>query len=511
MPTLCPAPVPINGASLRPYQREVIFRVAAQVIGRAKRILLVAPTGSGKTVIAADLVRDAAAVGLSVLFLVHRRELIFQASRKLHAAGLDHGIVAAGFTPRPREALQLASISTLHARAMRTAAMALPAADVILVDEAHHATARTWRRLIDAYPQAVVIGLTATPCRGDGRGLGGIFEALVECPQVGDLIAAGHLVPTRVFAPSVPDLSGVRVRHGDYVESELARRVDTNQLVGDVVTHWHRLANRRRTAVFAVSVAHSIHLRDEFRRSGVVAEHIDGTTPVAERDAILARLAAGSTEVVCNCGVLTEGWDSPDVACIVMARPTKSLGLYRQIVGRGLRPAMGKDHVLLLDHSGATFEHGLIEEPVAWTLAPDRCAVRQSQGTDGIKKTRALTTCPECAAVRWQGNPCTACGWRPMPKAAPVEVIDGDLAEVTPTRQTKKREATADEKRAFHRQLQWIARDRGYRSGWVAHKYREKFGVWPKGGSDDPLIPTAEVRAWVRSRQIAYAKARGAA
>jgi superfamily II DNA or RNA helicase len=413
---------------LRPYQRDVIAGIEAEIAAGRRRVLLVAPTGSGKTVIAGAVVADAVGKQKRVLFLAHRRELIQQTSAKLHAVGVDHGIVQAGFPTRPGEGVQIASISTLHARALRTNKMELPPADLVIVDEAHHCRARTYRRLLDAFPSAVILGMTATPCRGDGRGLGNVFESIVECPPVADLIAGGYLVPTRVYAPSRPDLSGIRVERGDYVEKQLAERMDDQRLVGDIISHWHRLADRRRTVVFAAGVAHSVHLRDEFRSSGVWAEHIDGSTPADQRDAILAGLAAGNVEVVTNAMVLTEGWDQPQVSCLVIARPTKHMGLYRQMVGRVLRPAPGKVDALILDRAGAIFEHGFVEEPVKWTLAEDRRAENPAQTSRGMLRAPALATCPECSAVRFEGRPCGACGWRPQPKAAPIEIADGDLA-----------------------------------------------------------------------------------
>jgi superfamily II DNA or RNA helicase len=156
------------------------------------------------------------------------------------------------------------------------------------VDECHHAPANTYQAIIDGYPNAVLLGLTATPCRGDGRGLGGIFDTIVECPQVAELIRQGHLVKTRVYAPVNPDLKGVKTKAGDYAENQLAERMDRPQLIGDIVSHRHKYGEPRKTVAFAVNVAHSVHLRDEFIRSGVRAEHIDGGTPKAERDASLA-------------------------------------------------------------------------------------------------------------------------------------------------------------------------------------------------------------------------------
>ena len=213
--------------------------------------------------------------------------------------------------PRPLERVQVASISTLWTRAFRSEAMERPPADLLVIDECHHCPANTYRKIIDSYPDAILIGLTATPCRGDGRGLGGIFDIIVESPQVSALIDMGHLVKTRVYAPLDPDLRGVQTRIGDYVESQLADRMDRPKLIGDIVTHWHKYGERRKTVAFAVNVQHSIHIRDEFIKSGVRAEHIDGTTPKPERDAALARLASGETELVTNCMVLTEGWDMP--------------------------------------------------------------------------------------------------------------------------------------------------------------------------------------------------------
>jgi superfamily II DNA or RNA helicase len=207
-------------------------------------------------------VSDAANQQKRVLFLAHRRELIQQTSAKLHAVGVDHGIIQAGFPTRPGEGVQIASISTLHARAVRSNKMEMPPADLVIVDEAHHCRARTYQRLMRAYPNAIILGMTATPCRGDGRGLGDVFESLIECLPVAELIASGYLVPTVVYAPTRPDLSGVRVEKGDYVEKQLAERMDRAQLVGDIISHWLRLAERRRTVIFASGVQHSVHLRD---------------------------------------------------------------------------------------------------------------------------------------------------------------------------------------------------------------------------------------------------------
>jgi DNA repair protein RadD len=289
----------------------------------------------------------------------------------------------------------------------------------------------------------------------------------------------------------------------------VADRVDKPELVGDIVSHWHRLGGQRPTVVFASSVGHSVHLRDEFRRSGVVAEHVDGTTPTDERDEILAGLARGVVDLICNYGVLTEGWDSPSVSCIVLARPTKHHGLFRQMVGRGLRPSDGKTDCIFIDHAGATYEHGLIEDPVEWFLSPNRRAELPAQRARAAQRAPALVECPHCGAIRLEGLSCSSCGWRPRPKAETVEIADGELTAVDRKRRVVLTARLDDaERRRWHAELLFIAEERGYQRGWAAHKFKEKFGNWPERRDVEPKTPSAEVRSWVRSRQIAYAKAR---
>jgi len=228
---------------LRPYQIDVVGRIE-RVLGDRVAELLVAPTGSGKTVIAAEIINRAVAKYRAVLFLAHRREIIMQTSAKLSANGVRHGIIMAGVEPRPMESVQVASIDTLHVRGVRSKAMPLPPADLLIFDEAHRARGRTREQLIALYPGASLLGMTATPCRGDGRGLGNIFTTMIECPQVADLIVGGYLVKSRVYAPVDPDLRGVRTQQGDYVVGQLERRMNTDPLVGDIVEHWLKYSER---------------------------------------------------------------------------------------------------------------------------------------------------------------------------------------------------------------------------------------------------------------------------
>ena len=276
---------------LRPYQVEVVEEFWNVVAAGKRRIIIVAPTAAGKTVIGSAIAKRVTDEHGTVVALAHRREIVTQTGDKLAANGIRYGVIMADTEPRPMERVQVASIATLHVRAVRSDAMRLPPAKLIIVDECHHAPAKGYQAIIDQYPDAILLGLTATPCRSDGRGLGSIFEVIIECPQVAELIDQGYLVRTKVFAPVDPDLKGVKTVQGDYHEGQLGDRMDRVELVADIVTSWFKHTERRRTVAFAVNVQHSIHIRDEFVRAGVRAEHIDGTTPKVERDAILARLA----------------------------------------------------------------------------------------------------------------------------------------------------------------------------------------------------------------------------
>jgi superfamily II DNA or RNA helicase len=331
---------------------------------------------------------------------------------------------------------------------------------------------------------------------------------MVEAPQVAELIEQGHLVKTRVYAPAIPDLKGVRVQAGDYNERQLAERMDRPKLIGDIVSHWHKYGERRKTVAFTVTVPHSIHLRDEFVAAGVKAEHIDASTPKPERDATLARLASGEIELVTNCMVLTEGWDMPEVGCCILARPTKKMGLYRQMIGRVLRPAPDKTDAVILDHAGAVFRHGFAEDHVEWTLDPDRRAEsREHRQREANGFASRAIECTNCGAIREGGKACFYCGFLPQRPAQHLMIEAGELGLVDGSRRVKTDVDDPAVRAQWHAMLAHIAAERGYKPGWVSHKYREKFGVWPVWGAVAPIEPSLEVMRWVMSRTIAYAKA----
>src|SRR5262249_52052456 len=272
--------------------------------------------------------------------------------------------------------------------------------------------------LLQKYPDAILLGLTATPCRGDGRGLGNIFEAMIAGPQTAELIKLGSLVPAKVFAPVYRDIAkGVGTNQGDYIVSALSKRMNTDELVGDIVSEWLAHGENRPSVAFSVDVDHAVHIRDRFRQGGIAAEYICGSTPLQEREQILVALASGEIKVVANCMVLTEGWDCPPVSCVILARPTRQLGLYRQMAGRGLRPHEDKTDCVFLDHAGAVFKHGLPSDDVAWTLHVDQRAANVTAASRKKGETPEIAKCPECDAIICGPPPCWSCGWIPKPRA----------------------------------------------------------------------------------------------
>jgi len=396
------APIP-NGPVLRGYQVRALDDCRGAIRAGKRRVLLVAPTGSGKTTIAAEIIRSAIARGSRVLFLAHRQELLDQCHGRLLEFGVASGIIRAADPRQDRDqAVQVASVQTMVRRLKQFPEDAF---DLIIVDEAHHTRANTYAKILDHFSGArAVLGLTATPIRADGRGLAESYDVLVEAASMRELVQLGFLVPAKTYTtPTSLDLTGIHRRQGDYVLSELGQRMNRETLVGNIVTEWQRLASDRRTVVFATTVAHSQSIASRFADAGIPAEHLDGSMADAERDAILARVRSGDTQVVVNCQLLTEGWDMPEISCCVLARPTKSSGLYLQMSGRALRPAPGKADCIILDHGNCFREHGGISDR-QWTLTADKPktggeAPEKSCPGCGLIIALGCLECPECGFV----------------------------------------------------------------------------------------------------------------
>ena len=487
---------------LRPYQEAAVKALQDLELGGVKRMLLQAGTGSGKTIIAAEIIKLALVGAFQVLFLAHTREIIRQCSDKLRRFGVEHGIIMAGEPRLYHAKVQVASVQTIWSRAIRREVMAMPGADLLIIDECHRCLSSTYQKIIARYPNAVLLGLTATPIRSDGRGLGHVYEKMVRCPSIKELTKLGYLVPVRYYAPSIPDLSGVKVTAGDYNGKHLAEKMDKTPLIGDVVENWARICPDRKTIVFASGVKHSIHLAERFSSVGVKAKHIDGRTRKAERDAILTDLAEGDLQVVSSVGCLTEGWDSPPVSCAILARPTKSVGSYLQMSGRILRSWPGKKDCILIDHSGAIYEHGLLDEFVEWSLdkngrIQDRVAAMKSSEP-------RMATCQNCKFVYIpKSDSCPECGHFNVRRGKDVDMRDGDLEEVGTGRKVDRLT-----KQEWYSQFIWYAWSKDQNSGSAAHKYRAKFGVWPRGLSKTPVTAGPEVLAYIKHLNIRFWKSK---
>lgn len=501
---------------LREYQTDVIEEARKSFRRGTRKLIIQAPTGAGKTVIASQIIRQAEERGSEVLFLAHRRELVYQAYDKLKVFGVDRGVLMAGEVYDAWAPVTVASIDTLRTRAMRGQKMGMPKARLVIIDECHRSLSKTYLDLIDYYAGegAIVMGLTATPVRGDGRGLGQVYEDMVQCPSVAELIKQGHLVQPEYYAPTVPDLSGVKTQAGDYHKAQLEGVMNTNDLVGDVITNWLRLASDRQTIVFASGVQHSIHLRNEFQKAGVEAAHIDAETSVDDRIRIIEDLRSKKIQVICNCMVLTEGFDEPSLDCAVLAKPTKNLGLYLQMAGRVLRPSPGKENTRIIDHTGAVYRHGFVEDPIEWTLDDGKLFEERERQVRKAREQRKTITCIKCATIYTGQLTCPQCKYTPERRGNYVDTRHADLHRVDEKeKKAFQKQWSTEEKRHWYRMLKGYARIHGYKPGWAWHKYRVKFdGLKPptQWAQDGPLQPSRECEAWIRHLNIKAAKGKEA-
>lgn len=492
-------------------QARDVDRVRDSLRRGNRSVVFVGPTGYGKTNIATRMIRAAREKYQDVAFIAPRRELVYQTSARIDSKGMPYGIVMSGEEPWSAEPIQVASVDTLHARAFRSNRMAIPPAGLVLIDECHVGVGGKAQSIIDHYREsgARIVGLTATPARSDGVGLGAIYDDMVEGPNIRELIDMGYLVQPIHFRGASADVEGVDERAGDYVAKQLDDRVRDPVLVGEVVSNWHRLASDRQTFVFCHNRAHSRHLCEEFRKTGVNAVHLDGDTPKPERQAIMDGLYRNEIQVVCNVEVYTYGVDVPPVSCIVMARPTKSIARYLQAAGRGLRtsPETLKENCYVLDHAGVTRDCGFVDDVQPWSLdGKERIQDRKEKPE---KKEPKELECPKCSTVFRAAKECPNCGQsmvREQQKA--VEELQAELVEIDrKERKAKSREWTQDEKAAFAAELKGYAHERGFKEGWAVHAYKERMGVlpWPVWDTP-PQKPSQETRSWITSRNIRKAK-----
>lgn len=521
---------------LRGYQETAIEGLrqglrALKQAGLAMRIVLLAPTGAGKTVMCASIIRDAVAKGKRVVVVVHRQILVEQTLVKLAAAGVQATVVMGDKKSDAACQVQVCSLPTLASWLGQ--GKALPAADLVFYDECHHSMSDTARQVLESYRDSVLVGATATPWRTDKLRLGDVWgtskHSMVLAPPGGvrELTRMGNLTPYEPYSYGLPDLSEVEVSKssGDYNQDQLAAALAAQKVVGKAAAEYHRHTPGKRGLVFPVSVADSRQAVTEFEALGYKAAHIDCETPIVERARLVAEFCAGRVQVLSSVGVLTEGFDAPPAEVLMDCRPTKSLSLFMQKLGRVLRScclncgsteatwldvtckACGSANVkrkaIIHDHAGNLVQHGFPDDERDYSL------------TATPPQTKALHTCPACfwvfASLK-DGGKCPKCdallaeqvarevAEAKAREAAQPLVVDGkrlDRKKIEELREKMKAidgaaqlsdldifrvlHATTDEKAAELRRLRDLAERQGRREGWARHCYRRTFGVWPNG------------------------------
>lgn len=351
----------MDAYELRPYQRDGIAKIFDAWRNEARSVLYQMPTGTGKTVLFCEIVRKGYVAGRNILIAVHRKELIEQICDKLREQNIDAGVILAGNHADYTKIVQVASIQTLLRRDH-------PAAHLVIIDECHHAKAESYRRLWALYPDAKFLGVTATPTRLSGEGFEDVFDVLIQSGQIDDFIRQGFLVPLKYHVGVTPDLSKVKKQGGEYINNVLGRLMTDRNCMADVLKSYRRYLDGRATLVFAVNVEHSREIVARFTADGIPSAHIDAQTPAADRADLLARFKRKDLLVISNVEIITEGFDFPGCEAVLLARPTKSLALYLQMVGRVMRPAPGKDAGIVLDNAGLWQDHGLATIARDWTL-----------------------------------------------------------------------------------------------------------------------------------------------
>jgi DNA repair protein RadD len=400
---------------LRPYQTQLITDIRLQYQLGHKAVLAVLPTGGGKTVCFSYIAQAASIKGNRVLILVHRAELLDQASR---AMPVPHGIIAANRAMDLSHTVQVASVQTV---ARRLHLLPKDFFQLLVVDEAHHTTAGTWARVIAHFSQAKLLGVTATPIRGDGRGLGEHYQAMVQGPTAQQLTDDGFLAAAKVLAPPGFDSAGLRKRMGDFDTKQAEQRVGT--IMGDCLGHYRKHLSGQTAIAFCCSVAHAEAVAHLFQSAGIAAASIDGTMDTSTRRELLADLGIGRLKVLTSCALIGEGVDVPSVGGCILLRPTASVGLHLQMIGRCLRPQPGKTAVVL-DHVGNTLRLGHHLEERGWTL--DGLRKRDREAAPSVK------VCPTCFATSPStAQVCRDCGhvFAP-PERREIKVVEGELVEV---------------------------------------------------------------------------------
>jgi superfamily II DNA or RNA helicase len=489
---------------LRPYQEAAVSHLW-EAFGNKEKIVLAAPTGAGKTALAARIFVQAREQKLRVAFCVPFLSLIDQTYEAFSSEGIPEREMSLVQADNPLQdyskPVQICSVDTLVRRKN------LPEVDIVIFDEAHRQS-KLYKRWMDECPNVKFAGLSATPW---ARGMADVWDRLIIVSTTRELIDQKYLCDYKYYAPSSPDLSGVSIVAGDYHEGELGTAMNKPELVADIINTWKEKAENRPTLAFCVNREHAREVQYQFLQAGIQCGYVDAYTSVSDRKDLINQLKKGDLKVIVNIGTMTTGVDAPFLSCIIMARPTKSEMLFLQIIGRGLRTHQTKQHLLILDHSDTGLNLGLpctIHHTSLRTgkvskeaKAADKEAAKEKSNKPhkcvscNHLHDRMLMVCPSCGHIR--------------KRISDVIMREGYLTELS---RDGSQKAIIGVDRAIRQDwysgLLYICMERGYAQGWAAHKWKEKFGGFPDNYNKIAKPPSNAVRSWVRSRQIAYAKAK---
>lgn len=479
---------------LRPYQGRSAEDIRGAFLQGIRGVLLVSPTSSGKTVTFSYIARGAAARGNRTLILAHRDTLIKQASGKLSEYGVNHGIIMADYSPTPHALVQVGSVQTM-VRRIRKHRYDF---DLIVIDEAHLSAARTYLNIIDDFPKSRILGVTGSPCRLDGRGLGatagGRFDHMIESVTIRELIDDAYAVQPIVYAPlDRLNLSQVGKKGSDYDAAQLSNVMNTRKITGNAIDHYREHAKHVPAVTWCVDIDHARTTAAEFNAAGIKSKMLYGHSTSDERDRALRELADGTISNITFCQLLVEGIDCPAIGCIIGLRPTYSLASFLQTAGRMLRVIYAPGYELesldgrwaaidagpkgrkgiFLDHAGLTFRHGFIDEVREWSLLG---LPKKSKKEETVI---AIRQCPICMIVFPPAPVCPGCGHVFEVRTRNLEYEDGKLGELTPEMlagQVKVSKRNEVGMATTREELEAIAKARDYSLAWVSIQLRIKAG-----------------------------------
>jgi len=403
---------------LRDYQVEAITNVKKSFLNDAKSVLLTLPTGAGKTVIFSQITKLAKLKGSNVLILVHRKELIDQAGDKLTKANVKYGIIAAGHKPIDSN-VQVASVQTLINRLNN---VWIPS--IIIIDEAHHAVASSWQKIFNYYKDTLKLGVTATPMRMTGAGLGEVFDDLIVGSTIPELVELGHLAKHEVYAPpNKLNLDKIRTIRGDFNKKEVEDELDKVDIVGDAVENYKKLGQNKPAIAFCISVKHGQYVTNKFKQAGYTAELITGSMKSDDRKTLVDNFKNGKVQILVSIDVVSEGFDVENCSVAILLRPTQSEGLYIQQVGRVLRPEPNKT-AIVLDHVGNTKRHGFVDDIREFDLHQKAKSKRKGEIAPAVQ------TCEQCFAVFKPQPICPVCGHEKVITKREITYEDGELVKM---------------------------------------------------------------------------------